>query len=237
MGQASCKSAWSSGCWLCADSRTRDRLIVIRLPFFRFLLSDWFGGLLGPRAILRERLARQNYVVFPRIHGSRWSRGAISGWPAIVVTTGIAVSLRRGIFRRRKVSPALMATISPSTTTRATTTTSPAPAASASSTVTASIPSTVAALAPTILARSAVTPNAWRIVAGRVVAGAKVLRCGSVRFRLTLFELRRLLTVGGGFSMTTFVAFRFVFRVVRFFACVALRTVRFIEVQNFFVTA
>jgi hypothetical protein len=88
MWQASGKATGSARRRLHANRRPRDGLFEIRLPFFRFVVSHrWLGCLLRPPTILRERLTRQNDVIFT---STRWR----SGWSAIMRTAIVVTTAR-----------------------------------------------------------------------------------------------------------------------------------------------
>jgi len=77
--QTSRKPPWSSACRLGAKRRTRRRLLEIGLAFFGLLFPHRLDrGLLWTPAVLRQRLARQNNVIFPRFDRCRGTRATIA---------------------------------------------------------------------------------------------------------------------------------------------------------------
>jgi len=172
-----------------ADRGTRGGLFIIRLTFFRFVIAkrlDRRGY--GPRAVFRERFARQNDVVIALF--DRSAGPAIVRRPIVKSAAVFASALRRGIFRGRQVAAAAALSVRTPIPVAATTAASAAaPSKTSPATTPAAISASVsAAVTATIRSLRAVVANARRIVARGVVAGCKILRGRSVRFRLTLVE-------------------------------------------------
>jgi len=190
--QASGETPRRSCSRLQADRGTRGRLLIIGLALFGFVIAERFDRWRhGARAILGERFARQNDVVFALFDGGA---GAAIVRRAIVKSTTIfANALRRGILRWRQIAGTALSVRTPIPVAATTATGS---AATPSKTSPASTPPAIpvaaaisAAVAPAIISLRAIVANARWIVAGRVVAGCEILGRGSVRFRLTLVEV------------------------------------------------
>jgi len=93
------KTAWYARRRQHAGGRTRRRLLEIRLPLFRLLVGYRLDGRLRlAPAVLRERFAREQNVIFAALRRSR-SRSAVATSP--IIATRITLTLRRSILRRR----------------------------------------------------------------------------------------------------------------------------------------
>src|SRR6267142_4044983 len=173
MRQAAGETPRRSGSGLQANRRTRRGLLIVGLPLFGFVIAKRFNrSRYRPRAILCQRLARQNNVVLVFFDGS--AGPAIVRRPAVVESAAIvAVTLRRGIFRRRQIAAAALAVRAPipvAATAAATATPSKTSAAS-----TASAIPIATAISATVVALWAIVADARRIIARRVVTGCEIL--------------------------------------------------------------
>lgn len=184
MRQTAGEPAWHARTGLQADCRTRGGLLEIWLALFRFPIGNRFDWCLWlTPAVLREGFARQNNVVFTALGRGR-TRATIAT-AAIVIATRFAFTLRRSVLRRRQVSSAAVSMRAPVAV--AAPAPSPASAPAASTTVSSAITTAVTAAIST---RATITADPWRIVSRWVVARGKILRRGSVRFRLALLQIR-----------------------------------------------
>lgn len=192
MWQASGEAPRRSRSGLQADRGTRGGLLIIRLALFGFVIAKRLDrGRYGPRAILRERFARQNNIVFSAFHGSAGST-IIRRTPIVQTPAIVAVALRRSIFRGRQIAPAALSVRTPIAIPVATAAAAAAatPSKSSAPSAASAISTTVAAAIPAaVVALRAIVADARRIIAGRVVTGREILRRGSVRFRLALVKV------------------------------------------------
>jgi hypothetical protein len=166
-----------------ADRGTRGGLLIIRLALFGFVVAERFDrGRYGPRSMLRERFARQDYIVLAAFH---WTAGSsiIRRTPIVKTPASVAVALRSSIFRGRQIAPAGLSVRTPIPIATATAAAAPTPSKTSTPSAASAISTTVtvaAAIPAAVAALRAIVPDAWRIVAGRVVTRREILRCGSV---------------------------------------------------------
>jgi len=81
-----------------ADRWTRRGLLKIWLALFGFVIAKRLDRRRhGPRAILRERFARQNNIVLARFRGSA-GRAIVRRTPVVVSAAIFPLTLRRSIF-------------------------------------------------------------------------------------------------------------------------------------------
>src|SRR6516162_4288655 len=176
MRQVARKTTWHAGARLHADGSPRCWLLEIRLSLFRLPVGHWLDRWLRlTPAVLRERFARQQNVIFTALRRSR-TRAAVS--TSSVVPARITLTLGRSILRGRQIPPAAV----PVRAAVAVATTPPSPA---------SAPSSSSAI-PAVSPRASVVPHAWRIISRGVIIRRKILRCGRIRLRLALLWFCRL---------------------------------------------
>jgi len=178
MRQAAGETPRRSCSWLQADCRTRRGLLKIGLTLFWFVISERLDGRRhGPRAILRERFARQDYIVLVLLDGSA-GPAIVRGTPVVVSAAIIAVTLRRGIFRGRQIAAAALS-VRPPVPVAATTATASTPSKTPAASTASAIP-VAAAISTAVVSLRPIVADARRIVSGRVVAGREILGRGGV---------------------------------------------------------